>query len=478
MPPQESSNHQNKMVAVQVLCGIAYIGLQSSESPDLWNISAKSFNTLSKWLKKNPQLMDPDVVSSTQDTVSLTQILAHQPVSETAIDDQSLLLTEAATDSDMVIGRLLRLSVTLAPQMAKAWYEFANWSLEMGEKVLASAINGRIQLNDTELSNLSEVSNGKLSNEQLEELIDLFSQVHLKQVQAEIEVDKTEFMRKTLLQFSFLEDFNVESVLQVWQSVQKRIFYYQELATGSYFKFISLNDVLTKEQRVISATLRLLQLIVKHSFELQESLQEGLDQTPSKCWKGIIPQLFSRLNHPVKVVRNRISDLLCRISSDFPNLVIFPAVVGSVASETVKVSKLVEDEADVDAENEDLDENITPEMQSAHEKIVHVMASTMSERVDHVKILVSELQRTSILWDELWFGTVQQYHHEVTKKIKKMEEEVGKLQMNSSLSADEKKELVKDKYYILFKPLLYVLNKVESITKNAETPAERWFVNR
>ena len=57
-----------------------------------------------------------------------------------------------------------------------------------------------------------------------------------------------------------------------------------------------------------------LQLIVKHSFELQESLQEGLDQTPSQCWRAIIPQLFSRLNHPVKVVRNRISDLLCRIA--------------------------------------------------------------------------------------------------------------------------------------------------------------------
>jgi PI-3-kinase-related kinase SMG-1 len=138
---------------------------------------------------------------------------------------------------------------------------------------------------------------------------------------------------------------------------------------------------------------------------LQDSLQEGLDQTPSQCWKGIIPQLFSRLNHPVKVVRNRISDLLCRIASDFPNLVIFPAVVGSVASETVKVSKMVgskEDRVDQldDDEEDELgdDHDQTPEiMQSAHEKIVHVMASTIPESVDHVKILVSELQRTSIL---------------------------------------------------------------------------------
>ena len=64
------------------------------------------------------------------------------------------------------------------------------------------------------------------------------------------------------------------------------------------------------------------------------------------------------------------------------------------------------------------------------------------------------------------------------KKIKKMEEEIEKLQRNSSLSNEEKKELVKEKYYILFKPLLYVLNKVESITKDPQTPAEHWFDKR
>ena len=118
--------------------------------------------------------------------------------------------------------------------MAKAWYEFANWSLEMGEKVLASAINGRIPLNETELSNLSEVTRGHLKDDDLQELIDLFSQIHLKQVQAEIEVDKTEFMRKTLIQLPFLEGLDVESILQLWQFVQKRIFYYQELVSCTY----------------------------------------------------------------------------------------------------------------------------------------------------------------------------------------------------------------------------------------------------
>ena len=85
-----------------------------------------------------------------------------------------------------------------APNLAKVWYEFASWSLEMGEKVLASAVNGRVALTIQEEFRLKTSVNDL---EQLNDLTDLLSQVHLKQIQTEIEVDKTEFMRKTLLTF-------------------------------------------------------------------------------------------------------------------------------------------------------------------------------------------------------------------------------------------------------------------------------------
>lgn len=111
LPNSETAPNHNKMIAVQVLCGIAYVGMREYENVDLIDISARSCNTLAKWLKRDPQLMDPDVVTSTQDAVTLSQILSHQPVSDTILDDYSLLVTDAATDSDMVIGRLMRLAV-------------------------------------------------------------------------------------------------------------------------------------------------------------------------------------------------------------------------------------------------------------------------------------------------------------------------------------------------------------------------------
>ena len=44
---------------------------------------------------------------------------------------------------------------------------------------------------------------------------------------------------------------------------------------------------------------------------------------------GIIPQLFSRLNHPEANVRESVSDLLCRVGKDSPHFIIYPAIVGA-----------------------------------------------------------------------------------------------------------------------------------------------------
>ncbi len=84
---------------------------------------------------------------------------------------------------------------------------------------------------------------------------------------------------------------------------------------------------------------------------------------------------------------------------------------------------------------------------------------------DKVRHMVLELQRISLLWDELWVGTIQQYGAEINRRVKKMEEEVNRLNVNQSLTDGEKKLLAKEKYNIVFKPLLYVFEKVCSLNR-------------
>jgi hypothetical protein len=52
---------------------------------------------------------------------------------------------------------------------------------------------------------------------------------------------------------------------------QRRIFFFHETAVNAYFKFIALSGD-GCEDKIISATLRLLQLTVRHALELQVSL--------------------------------------------------------------------------------------------------------------------------------------------------------------------------------------------------------------
>ena len=75
---------------------------------------------------------------------------------------------------------------------------------------------------------------------------------------------------------------------------QRRIFFFHETAVTAYFKFIALSAD-GSEDKVVAATLRLLQLTVRHALELQESILTGLATTPCGKWRPIIPQLFSRL---------------------------------------------------------------------------------------------------------------------------------------------------------------------------------------
>ena len=62
------------------------------------------------------------------------------------------------------------------------------------------------------------------------------------------------------------------------------------------------------------------------------------------CVVGIIPQLFSRLNHPEPYVRQSVSELLCRVAHDAPHLIVYPAVVGCSSNKVLLKDSLEDGE--------------------------------------------------------------------------------------------------------------------------------------
>lgn len=185
-------------------------------------------------------------------------------------------------------------------------------------------------------------------------------------------------------------------------------------------------------------------------MELKEDLQSGLLTTPTQPWKGIIPQLFCRLNHPEAYVRQSLSDLLCRIARDLPHLIVYPAVVGSQdgptrienmhkQTDTALLAQMdeqleMEDEdivddgenqqgaeqeamnragsGDSEDEAEDEEEIVKEEKQvelkNSYRYLLDTLTGVSPRMIEEVKLFVHELRRITLLREELWIGTLNQ----------------------------------------------------------------------
>ena len=286
------------------MCGIANSAgalifdsaASSAVEPHIFEISARALHNVATWFRRRPELIDsvyPDVrpASTSGGGVSLAQVLQLERGVQGQVE--FLPVVEEASDGDMVVGRILRHAVNQAPLMAKLWLSLASWSSDLGEKVLESCQKGSgIVLTEDERQSVLE-GLPRATKCQLDEVFDLLQRHRLSQPQSAavdkriIQKSKQDFMRSELAACPALHDMDdavVDKILAVWSQLQKRTYFYHETAVNAYFQYISLHEGGNGDQ-LITATLRLLQLTVKHALELQESLQAGLETTPSGKWK-------------------------------------------------------------------------------------------------------------------------------------------------------------------------------------------------
>ena len=73
--------------------------------------------------------------------------------------------------------------------------------------------------------------------------------------------------------------------------------------------------------------------------------------------------------------------------------------------------------------------------------------------ISEVRLLISELRRITLLWDELWLGTLNQHHQDVTRRLTQLDNEVKKVLNNTSLSKEEKTAIIREKHNTVLKPV-------------------------
>jgi PI-3-kinase-related kinase SMG-1 len=225
---------------------------------------------------------------------------------------------------------------------------------------------------------------------------------------------------------------------------------------------------------------------------------------PTVAWKRLIPQLFSRLNHPDSFVRDYVTNLLIRIAKDYPQLILYSVIVGITDDSKMRRMKSRDEniytrkslsihssdddrsqdeiEDDDDNEEEEESEDIEEEdddiekqenalaMQNSFRLIYNVLSETNANVVGQVKLFVHELRRVTVLWDELWLGTMAQLQEEISRlvsffclimkliiiefllrRVDALKDELHRLESMTHLTKEEKEFIIKEKQDILFK---------------------------
>ncbi|XP_016124674.1 serine/threonine-protein kinase SMG1-like [Sinocyclocheilus grahami] len=513
--------------------------------------ACRSVLTLCKWLLADWKDLTPQlkmVVKRNSGSTSLSALSKNiSGLLELPLEDQGMphITTETTVsvgvgEPDFVLGQLYQLSTTQAPEVAKSWAALASWAYRWGRKVVDNASQGEgVPLLLGEKKEIEDLLPAGTSDEDKEIIFGILGQAMCRpagiqdedmalQNEEDEEDDMVDVIGRQLLSacpwLSEVEDTVTDGLIGVWRRVVDRIFSLYRVSCRAYFTFLKLNagqvpideddpKLLLNNQSskqssddvIVMATLRLLRLLVKHAGELREGLEHGLASTPTAPWRGIIPQLFSRLNHPEAYIRQSICSLLCRVAQDSPHLILYPAIVGSISlggeaqaagnklpSSLPTLLGNMQGEALCGGESETgsgptSQENSRGEemmyssedqamMQDCYSKIVDKLSSANPTMVLQVQLLVGELRRVTLLWDELWLGVLQQQHMHVLRRIQQLEDEVKRVQNNNTLRKDEKVAIMREKHSALMKPVVFALDHVRSITAApAETPHEAWF---
>ncbi|XP_020505278.1 serine/threonine-protein kinase SMG1 [Labrus bergylta] len=518
--------------------------------------ACRSLLTLCKWLLADWKDLTPQLKqvlkktgavnsSNTAGSMSpLTQIISallELPLEVQGIPQISaeISVSVGVGEPDFVLGQLYQLSVSLAPEMAKAWAALASWAYRWGRKVVDNASQGEgLPLLPGEKKEIEELLPATTSEKDKDTIFSILGQAMCRPTgiqdedmalqQEDDEDDMVDLIWRHLTgSCPWLVEAGqlvTDGLIRVWRRVVGRIFGLYRVSCQAYFTFLKLNAgqvpideddpklllsyhniKQSNDDLIVMATLRLLRLLVKHAGELRERLELGLASTPTAPWRGIIPQLFSRLNHPEAYIRQSICSLLCRVAQDSPHLILYPAIVGSLSlgGEAHNAgSKLpsalptflgsIQGEG-LDGVGEEQLDNCgqvgAPEelptfcssqdqamMQDCYSKIVEKLSFANPTMVLQVQQLVGELRRVTLLWDELWLGVLQQQHMHVLRRIQQLEDEVKRVQNNNTLRRDEKIAIMREKHSALMRPVVFALDHVCSITAApAETPHETWF---
>ncbi|CAD5118686.1 DgyrCDS7369 [Dimorphilus gyrociliatus] len=471
--------------------------LKVIEEPDCHELVARSLLTIVKWtdtLRMSEELGNDEAIEDKLESLIQIEGLSKNDDVIPQLNKKALI-----DNRDILPGSLLRLACLKAPKLGKTWINFATWCLKQGRRLNEFVSEGKVQLTSEECDKIKKLLPKGIKDEDTEKIFEIMSYVQTARFVNEEDIseqyislheDPRELTRRQLLNSSCVLQTAADSVLdrliETWSEIKDRVYHPYLLAVHAYGSFLQLNS--NDSEAITTTTLRLLRLLVKHVSELKEALEPVLENTPASSWLSIIPQLFSRLNHPDPTIRQIVSNLISRVAEEVPHLIVYPAVVGHTAASVQRLhnqkglvdkylSQNEAEEGDADVEDDLLAEDrVNTLLQHCFGAIVNTLSAKDAKMVSEVEAFVYELRRITLLWDELWNGTLTQYQNDMDRRFKQLENEIKSVYNNNDLTDSMKNIIAREKHQAILKPTIFILENLYELTsRKPETPHEQWF---
>ncbi|KAG0475892.1 hypothetical protein HPP92_012733 [Vanilla planifolia] len=131
--------------------------------------------------------------------------------------------------------------------------------------------------------------------------------------------------------------------------------------------------------------LYILTILINYGVELEETFNHGFATVAPLPWQEITPQLFAQLrSHPKKAVREKVQSLLMILAKISPCSIVYPLLV------------------DVNT----FEGQSSEELQSIYSYLNNLDPKLIQE----VRLVINELDRISVLWEEQWLSILQDLH--------------------------------------------------------------------
>ncbi|XP_041318119.1 serine/threonine-protein kinase SMG1 [Pyrgilauda ruficollis] len=403
---------------------------------------AKSILTLAKWIQAewkeiSGQLKQVYRAQQQQNHTGLSTLskniynLIELPAVNTLEDEYPRIESESTVnigvgEPDFILGQLYHLSSVQAPEVAKSWAALASWAYRWGRKVVDNASQGEgVRLLPREKSEVQNLLPDNIAEEDKEKIYGILGQAVCRPAGIQDE-DMT-------LQITENEDNEEDDMVDV---------IWRQLLTSCPW----LSD-------------------------LDENATEGL----IKVWRKVVDRIFSlyKLSCSAYFTFLKLNAGQVPLDEEDPRLHLRNTSEQStddvIVMATLRLLRLLVKHAG------ELRQYLEHGLETTPTAPWRVLLNSESCFIQ-VQMLVAELRRVTVLWDELWLGVLLQQHMYVLRRIQQLEDEVKRVQNNNTLRKEEKIAIMREKHTALMKPIVFALEHVRSITAApAETPHEKWF---